>query len=126
VNTRTSTTALTTVSLVLAAGEAIASVVIWREAYADSAPLFVLAFALPFLLAAWLCRSGRAVAGALLTGALCVFELVAYPGQERRNSFDWIFQTTFAAVALVGLGLAIAVLATRLSSRSRTAVPTDV
>jgi hypothetical protein len=115
-NTRSLTTALTAVSVTLAAGEAVASIVIWREAYADSQPLIVLAFALPFLLAAGLVRSGRVIAGALITGALCVFGLVAYPGLDRHNTFDWIFQSVFAALSLTGLVLAVAaVIATRRS-----------
>ena len=115
-NTRSLTSALTAASLALAAGEAVASIVIWREAYADSAPLVVLAFALPFLLAAWLARSGRVVAGALITGALCVFQLIEYPGLERHNAFDWIFQSAFAALSLAGLAIAVAaVIVTRRS-----------
>jgi hypothetical protein len=115
-NTRSATTALTAVSVTLAAGEAVASIVIWREAYADSAPLLVLAFALPFLIAAWLVHSGRVVAGAVVTGALCAFQLVTYPGLVRHNAFDWIFQTAFAALSLTGLVLAVAaVIATRRS-----------
>ena len=109
-NTRSATTALTAVSLALAAGEAVASAVIWREAYPGSAPLLVLAFALPFLLAAGLVRSGRVVAGAVLTGVLCVFQLIEYPGLVRHNAFDWIFQSVFAAVSLSGLVIAVAVL----------------
>jgi hypothetical protein len=116
-NTRSATTALTAVSLALAAGEAIASVVIWREAYPDSAPLVVLAFALPFLLAAGLVRRGRVVVGALITGALCVFQLVEYPGLVRHNAFDWTFQSAFAVLSLAGLVLAVAaVVAGRRSS----------
>jgi hypothetical protein len=115
-NTRSVTTALTAVSLALAAGEALASVVIWREGYADSAPLLVLAFAVPFLLAAGLVRSGRVVAGALITGALSVFALVEYPSLVRHNTFDWIFQSAFAAISIVGLAFAAAaVIATRRS-----------
>jgi hypothetical protein len=115
-NTRSLTTALTAVSVALAAGEAIAAVVIWREAYADSAPVVVLAFAVPFLLAAGLVRSGRVVAGALITGALSAFTLVEYPGLVRHNTFDWIFQSAFAAVSLTGLVLAVAaMIATRRS-----------
>lgn len=115
-NTRSHTTALTGVALTLAGAEIVASVVIWREAYADSAPLLVLAFAVPFLLAAGLVRSGRVVAGALITGALCAFQLATYPGLVRHNTFDWIFQSAFAAISLAGLGIAVAaVIATRRS-----------
>ncbi|MDQ1660802.1 MAG: hypothetical protein QOJ68_782 [Blastococcus sp.] len=116
-NSRSITTALTAVSLTLAAGEAVASIVIWREAYADSAPLLVLAFALPFLIAAGLVRSGRVVAGAVITGVLCAFQLVTYPGLVRHNTFDWIFQSAFAVLSITGLVLAVAaVVATRRSS----------
>lgn len=122
-NTRSVRTALTAVSLTLAAGEVLASVVIWREAYPDSAPLVVLAFAVPFLLAAGLARSGRVVAGAVITGLLCVFQLVEYPGLVRHNAFDWAFQSAFAAISLTGLGIAAAALiAGRRSPTSRTGV----
>ena len=124
-NTRSLPTVLTTVALALAAGEAVAAAVIWREDYPGSAPLVVLAFALPFLLAGWLARSGRVVIGALITGVLCAFQLVAYPGLVRHNAFDWIFQTAFAGLSLIGLAVSVAVLVTRRSSGSRTPVSTD-
>jgi hypothetical protein len=125
-NTHSLPTALTTVAVALAAGEAVAATVIWRENYPGSAPLVVLAFAVPFLLAGWLARSGRVVIGAVITGVLCAFQLVAYPGLERHNAFDWIFQTAFAALSLTGLGVAVAALVTRRSSGSRASVSTDV
>jgi hypothetical protein len=124
-NTRSLPTALTAVALALAAAEAVAAAVIWREAYPGSAPLVVLAFAVPFLLAGWLARSGRVAIGAVIIGVLCAFQLVEYPGLVRHNAFDWIFQTAFAVLSLIGLAVSVAVLVTRRSSGSRTPVSTD-
>jgi hypothetical protein len=78
-------------------------------------PLIALGFAALFALGAWLLRSGRAVIGALLVGVLATFEVVDYPSWAKHGTFDWIFDTTIAVVALAGVCLAVAVLATRRS-----------
>ena len=91
--------------------------VIWIEDYADAQPLFAVAFAALFLTGAALVRSGRSLAGAVLVGALCVFELVSFPGWERKNAFDWITQPAGAALALAGLIAAIATLVARQRAR---------
>jgi hypothetical protein len=125
-NTRSRPTLLARLAAALAVGEAASSVIIWREAYPGSLPAFAVAFALLFALGAWLVRSGRVVAGAVLTGLLISFEIVGYPSWTKRGAFDWIFDTAFAVLSLIGLVVAVAVLIARRSARSRAAVSTDV
>ena len=107
---------LTVLAAVMAAGEVISSIVIWREAYPDSQPLFALAFAALYALAAWLLRSGRVVAGAVLTGLLCLFEVVTAPTWQRSSALDWSTQILFGGIALIGVFVAAAVLVTRVRS----------
>ncbi|MGZ4507581.1 MAG: hypothetical protein ACXVX0_10030 [Blastococcus sp.] len=103
---------LSIVTLVLAAGEFVSAVIIWREAYADSQPWFAVAFGLLFLAGVALLRAGRAVLGAAATGALCLFELITAPTWQRFSVLDWAFQLAYVAVSLCGLLLAVAVLVT--------------
>lgn len=105
-------------ALALGVMECGSALVIWIEDYADAQPLFAVAFAALFLTAAFLVRSGRSLAGAVLVGALCVFELVSFPGWERKNVFDWISQPAGAALALAGLIAAIATLVARQRARA--------
>jgi hypothetical protein len=48
-----------------------------------------------FLVATWLLRSGRVRAGAVFTGLLCLFEILEFPGWQRRNALDWATDTAF-------------------------------
>jgi hypothetical protein len=125
-NVRNLPRVLATLAAVLAAGELVSAVIIWREAYPDSVPAFGVAFAVLFAGGAWLVRSGRVVAGAILTGTLIALEIVTFPSWTRHGAVDWIFQITFAVLSLIGLAVAVAVLVTRRSARSRASVSTDV
>ena len=77
--------------------------------------MFALGFAALFALGAWLLRTGRAVTGSILVGFLAAFEVVDYPSWVKHGTFDLVFDTVIAAVALAGILLALAVLVTRRS-----------
>ena len=111
-------TVLTTIAGVLAVGEFASSVMIWKENYPGSFPLAAVVFGVFFLIAAWLLRSGRVTAGAIVTGVLCLFEVVSFPGWQKHGALDWTYDTAFAVVALAGLIAAITVLAGRLRRRA--------
>jgi hypothetical protein len=111
-------TVLTTITGILALGEFGSSVMIWRENYPGSLPLAAVVFGVFFLIAAWLLRSGRVTAGAIVAGVLCLFEVVSYPGWQKHGALDWTYDTAFGVVALAGLIGAITVLAGRLRRRA--------
>jgi hypothetical protein len=111
-------TVLISTAAALAVGEIGSAIIIWRESYPGSMPLAAVVFAAFFAAAAWLLRSGRAIAGSVFTGVLCLFEVVSFPGWARHNALDWVYQTTFAVVALAGLIAAIAVLTDRVRHRA--------
>ena len=111
-------TVLTMIAGVLAVGEFGSSVMIWKENYPDSMPLAAVVFGVFFLIAAWLLRSGRVTAGAIVAGLLCLFEVVSYPGWQKHGALDWTYDTAFGVVALAGLIGAITVLAGRLRRRA--------
>jgi hypothetical protein len=79
---------------------------------------FAAAFGVFFLIAAWLLRSGRVTAGAILAGVLSAWEVVTYPSWYRHGALDWTYDTVFILVALAGLIGAIVVLAGRLRHRA--------
>lgn len=116
---------LTTVLLVLitalAVGEFISAVIIWRENYPDSQPLFAVAFGVLYLGALWLVRSGRIAAGAVLSGALFLFEVISFPGWQKHGTADWVLDSVYAALSLAGFLAAVAVLVTRIAGRRRVA-----
>ena len=56
---------------------------IWKENYPGSLPLAAVVFGVFFLIATWLLRSGRVMAGAIFTGILCLFEVISFPGWQR-------------------------------------------
>jgi hypothetical protein len=91
---------------------------IWRENYPGSLPLAAVVFGVFFLIAAWLLRSGRVTAGAIVVGVLCLFEVVSYPGWQKHGALDWTYDTAVGVVALAGLTGAITVLAGRLRRRA--------
>jgi hypothetical protein len=111
-HTRT-VTVLTAIAVALGVAELGSSVIIWREAYPDSLPAAAVVFAALFLTGAWLLRSSRVVAGTVLVGVLCLFELVSFPGWTRHGALDWVYQIGCAALSLAGLAFAVAVLVNR-------------
>ena len=111
-------TVLTALAGFLALGEFGSSIMIWRENYPGSLPQAAVVFGVFFLLAVWLLRSGRVMAGAIFTGILCLFEVISYPGWQKHNALDWTTDTFFALVSLAGLIAAIMVVAARLRNRA--------
>lgn len=79
---------LSAVALVLAAGEFVSAVIIWREAYPDAQPWFAELFGVLFLTGLALLRAGRTVRGAAVTGVLCAFELATAPTWQRFSVLD--------------------------------------
>ena len=117
-NTR-KVTALTVITAILALGEFASAVQIGLGADGPdhSGWPFAVAFGTFFLIAAWLVRSGRIVAGAVLAGLLCLFEILSYPSWYKHGTLSWTYDTAFALVSLAGLIGAITVLAGRLRRR---------
>jgi hypothetical protein len=111
-------TVLTAIAGMLAVGEFGSAVIIWLENYSGSFWPAGVAFGVFFLLAAWLLRSGRVVAGAVFASVLCLFEVVSFAGWTRHSTLDWVYQIAFALVSLAGLITAIAVLASRIRHRA--------
>ena len=111
-------TVLTTIAGILAVGEFGSSIMIWQENYPGSLPLAAVVFGVFFLIATWLMRSGRVLAGAVFTAILCLFEVISFPGWQKHGALDWTTDTVFAVVSLVGLIAAIIVLAARLRRRA--------
>lgn len=79
---------------------------------------FALAFAVLYLVGAFLVYRGRLVAGSILVSALSLFELANYPFWAKSGAFDWAFDT-FAAVAAAATLVSVVWM---LASRRRTAV----
>jgi len=109
---------LTAITGGLAVGEFGSAVIIWLENYPGSFWPAAIVFGVLFLLAAWLLRSGRVTAGAVLAGLLCLFEVVSFAGWTRHNALDWVYQTVFALLSAAGLIAVIAVLADRIRRRA--------
>lgn len=111
-------TVLTAIAGVLALGEFGSAIMIWLEKYPGSIPAAGVVFGVFFLLATWLLRRRHVTAGAVFTGVLSLFEVVSFSGWTRHSTLDWIYQTTFAVVALAGLLTAVVVLASRIRRRA--------
>ncbi len=111
-------TVLATIAGVLAVGEFGSSIIIWQENRPGSLPLAAVVFGVFFLIAAWLLRSGRVMAGAIFAGILCLFEVISFPSWQKHGALDWTTDTVFALASLAGLIAAIIVLAARLRRRA--------
>jgi hypothetical protein len=72
-------------------------------------------FAVLFAIGALLLRRGGR-AGVILVGLLIVLEVVAWPSFDRDTTTDWIIQTPFLILGVVGLGILAAVLVRGLQS----------
>lgn len=72
-------------------------------------------FAVLFAIGALLLRRGGR-AGVILVGLLIVLEVVAWPSFDRDTTTDWIIQTPFLILGVVGLGILAAVLFRGLQS----------
>lgn len=108
---------LTTLAGVLAVGEFASAVQIGLGKDPGGAG-FAVVFGVFFLVATWLLRSGRVRAGAVVTGLLCLFEILEFPGWHKHNALDWATDTAFAVVSVVALIAAIVVLAARLRRKA--------
>ena len=110
-------TALTAITGILAFGEFGSAIIIGLGKDPWGAG-FAVVFGAFFLLATWLLRSGRVIAGAVFCGALCLFEIMEFPGWHKHNTLDWVYQSAIAVVSLAGLITVIAVLADRLRRKA--------
>jgi hypothetical protein len=66
-------------------------------------------FAVLFGIGALLLRRGGR-AGVILVGLLIVLEVVAWPSFDRQTTTDWIIQTPFLILGVVGLAILAVVL----------------
>lgn len=66
---------------------------------------FAVAFGALFLLAAWLIRSGRVMAGAVLGALLALFEVLGFAGWKKDGPADWIIAVATLIVSLVVLAV---------------------
>ena len=105
------TAAFVVTTVALGLGELASAVMIKVENYPDAQPLLAVLFGLLFFVGAWLVVRGRTVVAAVLVGLLCLVEVMGFPGWTRHRVLDWVFQVGYATVSLVGLVLAVAVLA---------------
>ena len=81
-------------------------------------PQYALVFGALFLLGGWLLlRSKKVVAGAILTGILCLWEVLVFHSWPKHGAGDWIFDGSVAVVSLAGVIIAIALLASRIRRR---------
>jgi hypothetical protein len=112
--------ALTVITGVLALGEFASAIQIGLggDGPGRSGWPFAAAFGVFFVIAAWLLRSGRVIAGAVFAGILCLFEILNYPSWPKHGALDWTTDTAVAVVSLAGLTSVIVVLAGRLRRRA--------
>jgi hypothetical protein len=109
-------TVLTAITGILALGEfaSAAMIALGEDGPDHSGWPFAVVFGVFFLIAAWLLRSGRVMAGAIFAGVLCLFEIVGFASWYKHGALDWTYDTVFDLVALAGLIGVIAVLVGRL------------
>jgi hypothetical protein len=119
-NVRKLTAGLTTLAAVMGLGEFGSAIIIRVENYPNSFAPGAVVFGALFLVGAWLLRNSRVAAGTILLGALCLFEVVEFPGWARHSVLDAVYQSCFAVISLVGLGVAIASLVARRRSPALT------
>ena len=101
-------------ALLLALGEV-------ASAFVISFPIGAVIFAVLFLGAAvWVRRGG--IGGAVFVAALCLFEVAEYPFWQRHSTAAVIGQSSFAAVALVTLLVAIATIWQTIAGRRAGAI----
>jgi hypothetical protein len=112
--------ALTAITGLLALGEFGAAVLIGLGEYGPdrSGWPFVAAFGVFFLVAAWLLRSGRVSAGAIVAGLLSLFQVLQFPALYKHGALDWTYDTVFILASLAGLIAAVVVLADRIRRRA--------
>jgi|SRR5580704_8750526 hypothetical protein len=110
-------TTLTALTAVLAIGEfgSAVEIALGRDPWGAG---FAVIFAGFFLFATWLLRSARVVAGAVLVGVLCLFEIIEFPSWHKHGALDWATDSVFAVVSLAALVTVIVVLASRLRHRA--------
>ena len=84
--------------------------------------MFSLAFGVLFLLAAYLVRRGRVVAGSVVATVLSVFLLANYPFWDKTSAFDWALDTAIAVAAAATLGAVVWALVDRHRRMAETAV----
>jgi hypothetical protein len=113
-------TMLSAIAAILALGEFGSAVMIGlgEAGKSHSGWPFAAVFGALFIVAAWLLRRGRATAGAVFAGVLCLFEILEYPSWSKSGTLTWTYDTAFAVASLVGLVSAITVLAGRLRHRA--------
>ena len=64
----------------------------------------------------WLLRGGRG--GVILVGVLMLFEVVFYPTYPRDTTADWVVQTSFLVLGVIGVVAAVGELWTSRRSAS--------
>jgi hypothetical protein len=104
---------LTLIALLLALGEFV-------DAFFVSFPAGPAVFAALLLAGAlWIRRGG--IGGPILVAVLFAFDLANAPSWPRHSTGDWIIMVAYAAVALAGLLVAIAVIKQSLNARTASA-----
>jgi len=78
-----------------------------------SEPVMLAAFALPWVVGAWVLMRGRVTAGAITIGVLALLDLVSAPTWNRTSALDWAVQAIAVAGAAVCLASVIIVLMQR-------------
>jgi hypothetical protein len=113
-------TFLTAITGFLGLGEFGAAVLIGLGEYGPdkSGWPFVAAFGVFFLIAAWLLRSGRVTAGAIVAGLLSLFQILEFPGWYKHGALDWAYDTVVILASLAGLIGVVMVLAGRVRRRA--------
>lgn len=99
--------ALFAVAVLFAIGEALDAI---------DVGFFAILFAVLFAIGAWLLRRGG-WAGVVLVGVLIVWEVVVWPSFDRTTTSDWLIQTPFLVLGIVGLLVLVLVAFRELQAR---------
>jgi len=110
---------LTILTAVLGIAELLTAVFTVVEHTPNSAPVMQAVFAVPWFVSWLLLRSGRVTAGAIVSGLLCLFILLAFPTWRHYSTFDRVWQIAYAVTTLAGLVTSVGVLARRRSATAR-------